>query len=86
MKKIKVVSYWLEIRSDDDSIEHEHESLVKIKNAIYRHVDNIDSCQIKTEVVSVCEYCGRNWTEDSDKYNACCEQDEMDQEKRLRLN
>lgn len=43
---------------------------------IRRHVDGVQSMAMNVDRVSICSYCGRNWTEESDDFNGgCCDED-----------
>ena len=45
--------------------------------SIKRHVDNLQSAEIVSNVDSVCSFCGSLWTEDGDTYNGgCCAGDQ----------
>lgn len=44
---------------------------------IRRHIDYVESVEIKSTTPRVCEHCGYNWTEVSTEYNGgCCKKDE----------
>lgn len=51
---------------------------------IRRHVDNVGFVTVESDTVRACEYCGAQWTEESDDYNGgCCDKDEGAQDRRI---
>jgi hypothetical protein len=53
------------------------EQCERIRKAILRHIDDIDSASVVYETKSYCSFCGDEWTEASDTYNGgCCDEDE----------
>lgn len=57
-----------------DQLKSRAESIVA---DIKRHVDDVGYAEVVPEVVHQCEFCGYNWTEESDTYNGgCCDEDE----------
>lgn len=64
-------------RASNDPGKEYKQRCEEIKDQIKRHVDGIGSCSIECDVNFVCEFCGWQWTEDSDTYNGgCCGKDE----------
>jgi hypothetical protein len=49
----------------------------EIKDQVKRHVDDVGYIEVECDDVYCCEFCEREWTEDNEKYNGgCCDEDE----------
>ena len=57
-------------------LSDEEDVCKEILGQVKRHVDNVQSAGIEYETEITCEFCGRPWTEKSDKFNGgCCDKD-----------
>jgi hypothetical protein len=70
---MRVTDSMVSANIEKDYIDRCEEMIEQIK----RHVDDVDSAYVEFDQEFVCEFCGRDWTEDSDTYNGgCCDKDE----------
>jgi nitrate reductase NapAB chaperone NapD len=86
-KITKITDVYVEVHplvysyNEENDAESKLRACNEIMDAIKRHVDDIDHCEIHEEVEECCEYCGYKWTGDNDHYNGgCCEEDEKNKE------
>lgn len=77
--RIKIEPVYPRWTRDEDRIERIMEQTCnEIKEAVKRHVDDVDDVIIKYDLEHECSECGWQWTEDSDTYNGgCCAADEQ---------
>lgn len=67
------------IGGDNHTFEEEMDICMEIEEQIIRHVDGTGRRYVNIiyDVTKVCEYCGSDWTEESNDYNGgCCNEDE----------
>jgi len=61
----------------------EKDACEKIVEQVRRHVDDVASVYVVSDDASVCEFCGRRWTEDDALYNGgCCDEDQKREDDR----
>lgn len=69
---------WLRRKSPGEELKIKQDAARSIMAEIKRHVDDVESVEIVEEFnEGACEFCGAEWTEESDTYNGgCCDKDE----------
>lgn len=86
-KKMQYENYRVEVTPTERAVirfgsktEHgiQMDELRLLANSINRHIDDVESVELKFDPAPVCEFCGYVWGEDSDTYNGgCCGKDEI---------
>ena len=83
MKKIIKCNYRVEVYPKTSifgiTLDKDNLDAVKdIEDQIKRHVDGIGETYINHDTEEICSFCGASWTEDGDRYNGCCDEDETE--------
>ncbi len=81
-RKVQYENYRVEVEPEQPymgTVDHRRmlEECETLRKEIRRHVDGIRSASVNYDDASVCEFCGRPWTEgQSNRHNGgCCDED-----------
>ncbi len=77
--RVDLTCPWVKWSNDPNVIREQWLTAARdMKKSIERHCD-VESVTIEANTDDVCQFCGRDWTEDNTVYNGgCCNKDEQD--------